>query len=39
MVDAILNVAVHEGTEIVDGIVDAMVCDTSLRIIVGTDLG
>ena len=38
MVDAILNVAVHESLEIVDGVVDAMVGDASLRIIVGANL-
>ena len=39
VVDAVLNFSVHEGTEIVNGLVDAMVGDSSLRIVVGTDLG
>ena len=39
MVDAVLNVAVHEGCQVVDGIVDAMVGDTSLRIVVRADFG
>lgn len=36
MVNAVLNVAIHKGGQIVNGIVDAVVGDTSLRIIVGT---
>ena len=39
VVNAVLDVSVHKGAEVVDGIVDAMVGDTSLRIVVGTDLG
>ena len=37
MVDAVLDVSVHEGGEIVDGVVDAVVRDASLRIVVSTD--
>ena len=36
MVNAVLNVPIHKGGQIVNGIVDAVVGDTSLRIIVGT---
>ena len=39
MVDAILDFSVHEGTEVVDGIVDAMVGDASLWVVVSTNLG
>ena len=39
MIDAILDIACHEGLEIVDGVVDAMVGDAALREVVGTDLG
>ena len=39
MVDAVLDVSVHEGGEIVDGVVDAVVRDASLRIVVGAYLG
>ena len=37
MVDTVLNVTVHKGGEVIDGIVDTMVGDASLRIVVGTD--
>ena len=36
MVDTVLNVSIHKGGQIVNGIVDAVVGDTSLWIIVGT---
>ena len=39
VVDDILDVTVHEGGEVVDGVVDAVVSDASLRIVVGADLG
>ena len=39
MVDAVLDVAVHEGGEVVDGVVDAVVGDAALRIVVGADFG
>ena len=39
VVDAVLDVSVHEGGEIVDGVVDAVVRDASLRIVVGAFLG
>ena len=39
VVDHVLNVTVHEGREVVDRIVDAVVGDTSLRVVVGADLG
>ena len=39
MIDAVLNIAVHEGREVVDGVVDAVVGDASLGIVVGTYLG
>ena len=39
MVDAVLDIAVHEGGKIVDRVVDAMIGDTSLREVVGADLG
>ena len=32
-----MDVSVHEGGEIVDGVVDAVVRDASLRIVVGAD--
>lgn len=38
MVDAVLYVAVHKGGKVVDGIVDAVVSDASLRIVVGANL-
>mgnify|MGYP007026104471 CR=1 FL=1 len=38
VVDAVLDVSVHEGGEIVDGVVDAVVRDASLRIVVGAYL-
>ena len=37
MVDAILDVAIHEGSEIIDSVVDTMVGDASLRIVVRPD--
>ena len=39
VVDAVLNVAVHEGGEVVDGVVYAVVCDSPLRIVVCAYLG
>ena len=39
MVDAVLDIAVHEGGKIIDGVVDAMVGDASLRIVVCANLG
>lgn len=39
MVDAVLDVAVHEGRQVVDRVVDAVVGDAPLRVVVGTDLG
>ena len=39
LVDAVLDIAVHEGREVIDGVVDAVVGDTSLRIVVGAYLG
>ncbi len=39
VVDAVLDVSVHEGGEIVDGVVDAVVRDASLRIVLGAYLG
>ena len=39
MIDAVLNITVHKGGEVIDGIVDAVVGDTSLRIVVGAYLG
>ena len=38
VVDHVLYVAVHEGREVVDRIVDAVVGDTSLRIVVVKDI-
>ena len=38
MVDAILNITVHKGGKVINGIVDAVVGNTSLRIVVGTYL-
>ena len=37
VVNAVLDVAVHEGCQVVDGIVDTVVGDASLWIVVGTD--
>ena len=39
MVDAVLDVTVHNGGLVVDVIVDAMVGVTSLRIVVRADFG
>ena len=39
VVDAVLDVAVHEGREVVDRVVDAVVGDAPLRVVVGADLG
>ena len=39
MVDAVLDVAVHEGRQVVDRVVDAVVGDAPLRVVVGADLG
>ena len=39
MVDAVLDVSVHKGGEIINGVVDAVVGDASLRIVVGAYLG
>lgn len=38
VVDAVLYVAVHECREVVDGVVDAVVGDATLRVVVGADL-
>ena len=38
MVDTVLDVAIHECSEIIYGVVDAMVGDASLRIVVGSNL-
>ena len=37
--DAVLDVAVHEGLKIVDGVVDSVVRDSSLRVVVGANFG
>ena len=34
LIDAALDITVHEGGEIVDGVIDAMVGDSTLRIVV-----
>ena len=39
VIDAVLNIAVHEGRKVVDRVVDAVVGDTPLRVVVGADLG
>ena len=39
LVDTFLDVAIHEGGEIVYGVVDAVVGDAALRIVIGTDFG
>ena len=39
MVDAILDVTVHKGGQVVDCVADAVVGNTALWIVVGTDLG
>jgi len=38
MINAVLNIAVHKSGEVIDGIVDTVVGDTSLRIVVSTYL-
>ena len=38
-VDAVLNVAVHKGGEVVDGVIDAVVSDATLGKVIGADLG
>ena len=38
-IDDTLDVSVHEGREVIDGIADTMVGDTALRVVIGTDLG
>ena len=38
MVDAVLDATIHKGGEVINGIVDTMVGDASLRVIIGTDL-
>ncbi len=39
VVDAVLDVAVHECGKVIDGIADAVVGDAPLRIVVGANLG
>ena len=38
LINAVLNVTVHEGCKIIDGVIDAVVGDASQRIVVGADL-
>ena len=38
-VNAVLNVAVHEGGEVVNGVIDAVVGDATLGKVVGANLG
>ena len=38
VVDAVLNVTIHKGRKIVDGVVYTVVGDAALRIVVGTNL-
>jgi hypothetical protein len=39
VVDAILNLSVHESGEVINGVVDAMVRDAPLWIVVGANFG
>ena len=38
VVDAVLNVTVHEGRQVVDGVANAVVGDATLGVIVGANL-
>ena len=39
MVYAVLNLTVHEGREVIYGIIDSVVCDATLGVVVGAYLG
>ena len=39
VIDAVLDIAVHKGGQVVDCVADAVVGNASLRIVVGTDFG
>ena len=39
LINAVLNITVEKGIEVVDGVVDSVIGDTPLREVVGADLG